>query len=388
MADATFEDFFNSGGGGSGVDIGDVTQQPPTGPSYEKGSQLYLRTGFFVDKTGFPAAAADERCKVTGLDVTLPLAVSARESAHDGAGTVIVVYNANTILRSTDWGATWATVTVGGGVTFTAAVRAGTRFIIAGNTGTSINVYYSNDGSAWTGGGSVASSGMVADTVTGAWNGTVAMFVTRNSTNGALTTPDGAALTQRIIPAGLQTSFIVAKGTTFLFGAASDGTIYTTTTGAPGSFTTIPVSALDATDAPHDAAIVGGTALVFFGSAGRYVTSADLASWQGRRVPLASNITQRTTNNRPLTSDGVRAYWSGRDRVMWTDNGADWYVRTTSTALPPGYSWHVVAGRAAVPTGSQSADALATADWTVADYVGRAVAADTNTELVGYMRIR
>jgi hypothetical protein len=383
MADATFEEFFSSGGGG-GVDIGDVTLQAATGTSYEKGAQFYLRTGFFVDKAPFPAAAANERCKVTGLSVTLPLAVQVYESAHDGAGTIIVAYGDTNVLRSTDWGATWATVATGMSASAVSVVRAGTRFIVAGNTSTTIETRRSNDGSAWSSGGTVTSSSMEANSVTGAWNGTIAMFVARNNATAALTTPDGAALTQRTLPSALQTSFIAAKGTTFILGAASGGNSYLTDTGAPGSFATVTFTSTTLPGQPVDCVVVGGVAILAGQSADQgYATSTDLTNWTRRRLPASFGA--RGVGLRPLTADGSRAYWGGANTAAWTADGLSWTVRPlTATAN----TWHVIAGRAVVPTGNQSPLALKTADWAVADFVGSTASSEVNGNLVGFKRIR
>lgn len=387
MADATFESFFNSGGGG-GVDIGDVTLQPPAGTSYAKDAQLYLQTGFFVDKAAYPEAAANERCKVTGLPVTLPVSVTVLSSAHDGAGTIIAAYGSTNILRSTDWGATWAVVATGSSTGVTAVVRAGARFIIAGNSGTTIEVLRSNDGSAWSSGGTLTSTGMTGQTITGAWNGSLAMFVAAGNVTAAVTTPDGAALTQRTLPAALQSYFITAKGSTFYLGASSSGGTYTTDTGAPGSFTTIPVASVGFTTQPLDAVTVGGTVMVVSTLTGVYATSTDLSAWVLRKMPRTTqNLPSRGGNVRPLTSDGTRAYWGLPSEVLWSTDGINWARRSVSTQQVQAH--HVVAGRALLPTtgAGVNASAARTADWAVADYVGGSEVIFSGG-LVAYLRIR
>jgi hypothetical protein len=268
-------------------------------------------------------------------------------------------------------------------------VRAGTRFIVAGNTTTTMETRRSNDGSAWSSGGTVTSSGMEGGSVTGAWNGTIAMFVAKGNVTGALTTPDGVALTQRTLPAALQTAFIVAKGTTFLVGTGAGGaggSVYTTDTGAPGSFTTIPTTTLGLTSPPVDAVVVGSAVIVVANAATVVARSENLATWVLRPVPALPGAPVRAAGIRPLTADGARAYWSSGAATLWTTDGLSWRVR--SVAAAGAGAWHVVAGRAVVPTGNQSPLALKTADWTVADFVGSSSGADINAALSGYMRIR
>lgn len=387
MADATFEEFFASGGGG-GVDVGDSTLQHPSGTYYTKGAQMYLQSGFYVDKTSYPVAAADERCKVTGLPVTLPVSLKAYESAHDGAGTVVVAYNSTNILRSTDYGATWSIVATGSGVVISSAVWAGTRFVIGGNDATTIELRRSNDGSSWAAGGTVTSSGMAPSSLTGAWNGSLAMFVAKNNVNAAVTTPDGSALTQRTLPSALQSCFIVALGASFLLGASFSGDSYSTTTGAGGSFTTISAAAATFTTQPIDAAVVGGLAILVT-SGGPYATSPDLMTWTRRALPVASVPGAGRGDSRPLTSDGVRAYWGGASFALWTEDGVNWVRRDVTVNQGDGAVHVTAGGRAVLPTGgtSQRTTAAKTADWTVADFVG-STSAWISGALVAFKRIR
>ena len=129
-------------------------------------SSTWMRAGILTTAASAPQLAALPQYKVvSGVASTLTASVTYNPSfaikmASDGAGTVVSLANQNGIIRSTDYGATWSALIVGGGLTanytFIDIIYANGKFLTVFQNGTGsgyqFGFCYSTTGAAstWT----------------------------------------------------------------------------------------------------------------------------------------------------------------------------------------------------------------------------------------------
>lgn len=194
---------------GGGSQIGDAEYLPDSGTIYKRanGDEL-LRSGTVIVSSAYPQAAKVESLMVHGVSiVTLPISFSKITGwACNGSGTVVLCYNdATNVLVSTNNGATWATVAHNlGGATGYSVEWAGTKFIVVGGTtGSVLKCSTSSTGASFVAAGSIT----MADNVGGAarirWDGATAVIISGNNaglTQIATTTDGGTTITAKTIP--------------------------------------------------------------------------------------------------------------------------------------------------------------------------------------------
>jgi hypothetical protein len=158
---STMSEFFSSGGGG-GVGLGLSTVFPMYGSTsglspVVLGTQTFLSSGTYTAPANADAAVqAMDHLKLynTTQSSSAVMFRGATVVASNGSGTCVAVSGeagVNNVSYSTDNGATWTTVAVGGTSAWNSVVWTGTHFVVAGIPGTTTNaVYRSTDGSTWT----------------------------------------------------------------------------------------------------------------------------------------------------------------------------------------------------------------------------------------------
>jgi len=279
--------------GGGSSQIGDAEYIPDSGSVYKRitGDEL-LRSGTVRLASNYPLAAKVESLMVHGAGiVTLPGSFSKITGyAHNGSGTIVVCYNDVTnVLVSTNYGATWSLVphNLGGAMPAYSADWTGTKFIVAGGQNTTtIRTSYSTSGAAFTAGGTVTVADNFGVGVRIKSDGTTSVMTGgSSSTTQVVTTVDGVTLTTKTIPTttfagvpiilnlpslGANRWLICSVGsTTAIRSTAADGSawesvtlpaafvslsaglgmfvgatvnsVYTSATGATGSWTEIPL---------------------------------------------------------------------------------------------------------------------------------------------------
>jgi hypothetical protein len=160
---STMSQFF--GGGGGGVGLGDATAFPGQGiPSVTVGDKVYLRSGGFTAATNADASVAN----MPHMKVLSSTALGAqnvgsmqgsRSMASNNAGTLVSARGSASATGdySTDFGATWQSVTIGNGVqkVIWHVAWTGTRFVAVGASDTDgfqtgLAAYTSTNGITWT----------------------------------------------------------------------------------------------------------------------------------------------------------------------------------------------------------------------------------------------
>lgn len=386
-------------GGQGGIGIGDVLLSPDVGVDITREDLSYfLRSGSIASAASYPRAAALDHMKVVGVLATNATSINVTQVADNGAGTIIVCYGATSVLRSTDYGATWATVSVNSalsGQACTAVVWTGSRFIIAANNSSNTFLAYSTTGASFTAGAnSAAYSGATSSSVRGVWNGTLAFFVVASTTasGSMVTTADGATLTNRASPsAGLTNIRLAANG--------SIVAVYDRTPAAGTTFyTTTDASSYNSRTAPTTVYEIGAAGGLFIitpgaGSAGSpYYTTTDGATFTARQLQLIDfgNWVQSR-----LTHDGTRAYLTfiNSPYAVYTTDGVNWHRRSFSATPDTSFTFWCHAGMVLLPSGYSSTAIYKIANWNTADYVGEPMvtsvgnAGSSTKSLVVYKRL-
>lgn len=240
---STMSQFFSSSGGG-GVGLGQSTIFPmygTTGFPVTIGTQTYLSSGTYtLPANADSAVQAMDHLKLfnTTQSSSALMFRGATVVASNGAGTCVAVSgesSVNNVSYSTDNGATWTTVAVGGTSSWSSVVWTGTNFVVAGTPGTSANgVYRSTNGSTWTQATATINEPCVALVNGGGGN----LLYLTGSLSGYhyYSTNHGASWTQ-FAPNGSGTLYsgMALNGTWLTFNGAI--TYYTSTFAAPGTQT-------------------------------------------------------------------------------------------------------------------------------------------------------
>jgi hypothetical protein len=380
----------------SGVVVGSDQFRQEAGTSITDADGYWLRGGLFATAASYPEAAALEHCKVTGLAATNSSTIIHRQSADNGAGTIVVTastgLSGSQVLVSTDNGATWTAVTTSLAVLPTGVVWNGSRFIIAGNDGTNFYTRWSTNGTTWNAGGTLALTTVTSGTVRLAYNGTITYGVGSGSTAAnasAFTTSDGVTLTGRTAAVTTaQTDLKAANGVFVL--CVGSSSFYTSTDGI--TFTT-----RTATGTVDLAGYVGGTWILKPDGSHTYYTTTNFTTFTARTTP-----TQNTSilPNKSLSFDSSRVYLGvtnsqGLPVVWWSTDLINWSLRWLSAGLGNNTSWFCQGGKYFLPKGdTASASILCTANFATADYVGSAIPASSfnggssaNLPLVAYRKL-
>lgn len=168
----------------------------------------YLRSGTTATAATYPSAVGKGiDCYGTangGVATSL-----AGDIAHNGANTFVATTAAsNSVSVSTDGGATWAATAVGlSGVNIVGVRRVGSRFIVYGNSGLTLKLAYSTNGTSWTAGATQTLFANAQDQISAETDGTILLIAPRDGGTSVYTTTDGTSITTRTIPAALGGSF-------------------------------------------------------------------------------------------------------------------------------------------------------------------------------------
>lgn len=164
----------------------------------------YLRSGTTATAATYPLAVGK------GVDcygsATGGVSTSyAGDIAHDGSNTLVATTAAsNSVSVSTDGGQTWAATAVGlTGVNIVGVRRVGSRFIVFGNSGLTLKLAYSTNGTSWTAGATQALFANAQDQISAETDGTILLIVPLDGGTSVYTTTDGASITTRTIPAAI-----------------------------------------------------------------------------------------------------------------------------------------------------------------------------------------
>lgn len=333
--------FPSSSAKGGGSQIGDQMSFMDVGTFYKaQNGDLWLRSGVWVSPSSAPKAVKVPYLQATG-QATGALAASLDSSvfdiATDGAGRWVIAYgNSTNVQVSTDNGATWALVAhnAGGVVTSVCYSAALDLFISGGNTSTTFytsSVAAASVGGAWTvRTGSAITGGASNTTRVRASSAEVIMMCGNGTVGNASRSTNGTSWTAANVANGLSSTNVnnglvslgsgvwialnntaagnrsTDGGTTWssvtfpatiinaCFGAgallaqAINGDLYTSVTGATGSFTSLgkALGGYGSTSnyglsLQHNGALfiasVGANSST--GNLGFYATSADGVSW-------------------------------------------------------------------------------------------------------------
>lgn len=201
--------------GGGGSQIGDAEYLPDSGTIYKRANGDELsRSGTVMLASNYPLAAKVESLMVHGVSiVTLPVSFAKITGcACNGSGTIVLCYNdATNVLVSTNSGATWALVAhnIGGGQPAYSVEWTGSKFIVAGGQNTTtIRSSYSTNASAFTAGGTLVVAENAGPGVRIKSDGSISVIVGANATatTQVVTTSDGVTLTAKTIPTTTFTS--------------------------------------------------------------------------------------------------------------------------------------------------------------------------------------
>lgn len=389
--------------------LGDIDFRPDCGTFInEPDKSILMRSGVVAPASQFPRAAKHNHLKVIGSlsSGTIPTFVNVTQWATNGAGTYVVCHGSGTsLLVTTDWGKNWVVVNLSSqlnGVMPVAVVYTGARFVVAGNSAATCYVAYSADAATWSAGGTLSAniSGATANSIRGAWNGSVALFIAGGDVDAAFTTANGTALTQVAAPAVIgNPGLVVGDGKFLLYSASGSGTVYHSASGA-GSWTTV------ALPLPIGQVHFTNGVWVFWQASPyvAYVTSSDLTLFTIRNFPF--NQTAHAPQR--LTGDASRFYVSikinigsyGFPGVAYSIDGINWVMRYLIQGINDlSASWGCIDGRIFVPfcnpgaTSISVASALYAADFNVASYVGIPYAyyadgAGTTASPVAYVRVK
>lgn len=383
---------------GSRITVGSDHFRQEAGTSITDADGYWLRSGLFATAASYPEAAELEHCKVTGLASTNSASILHRQSADNGAGTVIVAasgLSGSQVLVSTDGGATFTAVTTGLAVLPCGVVWNGSRFIIAGNTASTLYTRWSTDGINWNAGGSLGLTSVSADSMRLAYNGAVTYGKGSGSTAlnaSAFTTTDGVTLTGRTAPmsGGTEQDLKSANGV-FVNTATGIGTnFYTSTDGISWTTRNAPI-------AVELSGYLGGTWILKADGSHTYYATTDFTNFTTRSVPT---INTGFLPGKSLSFDSGRVYLgvtntNGMPAVLWSADLINWSLRWLSAGLGNNTAWFCHAGKYFFAKGANaSVSILYTTDFAVADYVGSSMPASswdgantTNLQLVAYRKL-
>lgn len=354
--------------------IGDIEPMGDIGSLITKpNGEKWLMTGQVLPASGWPDAAVVESLKVTGYRHAIGSSVLPIQIASDGGLNAVMATGAANVLVTNDGWQTWSSVTPTGlgGVNCTAVVWTGTVFIAGGRQVTQLVFGRSATGAAgtWATAGNVTGTTSDADSIRGAFNGTVALFVGSGHTSAAATVnAAGTVVTGRTLPAAVSSiARIAACNGVFMFGTGAvayyttpDGITYTARS-AIGSY-----NYLSATSSLFGMLINGGSADGFY-------TSPDAITWTKKN----KHGSAFTIGTAALSADANRFYVSGSYSttrpvpwLQWSADGELWTTRWLTSAPVANAAWGVAGGKGLYPMVLAGSNVLRIPDFSTADFVG------------------
>lgn len=292
----------------------------------------YLRSGTTATVATYPTAVGK------GIDCygTATGGVStsyAGDIAHNGSNTLVATTAAsNSVSVSTDGGATWAATAVGlSGVNIVGVRRVGSRFIVFGNSGLTLKLAYSTNGTSWTAGATQALFANAQDQISAETDGTTLLIVPLDGGTSVYTTTDGTSLTTRTIPAvlggaqGTRVACLPSLGANqWLISGQSVTTAYRSTASDGSAWSaaqTLPVM-------PNSSMLATGNKFIIVKSGILYYSSTGLTgSWTTVTLPT-SQFTSYGGKVDTSVGGKCQAYYDGTR--LWV--GATLGTATTSIA--------------------------------------------------------
>lgn len=323
-------------GASGGSQVGDQALMSELGQLYVKpNGEEWLRSGSTISSAGYAQAAAIDYLKTMGTAGTQTTPMSAYVGvATDGAGRFVAAYANNTnVLVSTDYGATWALVAHNAGGTITDVVwdSKDSLFVCAGNTTVlflTSSQTAASVGSAWTARTGSVIVGGTADTARIKQSAAETVMVCRAGTTGnASRSTNGTTWTAANFITGISntTMALISLGSSIWIAIDGGTTTYQRSTdgGATWANATLPASC------GHGAA--GNGLCVISDTSGNMYTSSTGAtgSWTSIGAVLGSG-----SSVSKLIYDGVRflvtaafGSASGAPVFFYSTNGALWKTR-------------------------------------------------------------
>lgn len=195
---------------GGGYLVGDATYFPDSGTVLNRSDgSVFLRSGTVALTSTYPLTTGVESVMVHGAGIaTLPVSFAKITGwATNGSGTIVICYNDTTnVIVSTNNGVSWSSVAhplfLGGQISAYSVVWNGSRFIVSGGGATSVQCAYSTTGTSFTLGGSVTLAETTSAIARISWDGTTAVIVggTTSGITKIATTTDGVTLTAQTVP--------------------------------------------------------------------------------------------------------------------------------------------------------------------------------------------
>jgi lambda family phage minor tail protein L len=237
--------------------------------------------------------------------------------AHNGTGTLLAVGSSGAILRSTDYGVTWSSITSFSVDTFNSVTFGLSNFIIVGTRG---RVFTSPTGASgtWT----FQTSG-TTNTLRGiSTSATIATAVGENrtilyssnlSTWTAVTLTGGQTYDLTDVVFNTTNNRFIACGTA--------GTVLYSATGVATSWTKVSV-----TNVTLNKMAINGARTLVVGSSGVIFASDNATSWTSSGTVRATNLTgiTYTTANLFLVIDSSNNVWKSINSDGTASNGAAW----------------------------------------------------------------
>jgi hypothetical protein len=378
---------------------------------------VWLQSGNGVSPASYPDAAKLDHVCTHGAAANLTASAqfaTTTQVASDGNGTVIATRGvSNQVLRSSDYGATWVTVSITALTNtplLTSVVWTGSRFIVGGTITGATNTAawaHSTDGWNWIQGTADTTLGSVSsDAMSMAVNpstGTVIAVLGNSQSGQSIQRCTTGSTFSRIasVPLSSYTGCAVAYGNGY-FVVVSQATYYSTDDGqtwtAGGSITQNSGNA--------NVAYVNGVFVASSNVAGNvYYTATNPTTWTQRSIgglnPSSSSLTA-FNNGSGIASDGTRlvvcgAGGSGQSNFFWaTSDGITWRKRHIATGQSTSQAWKpAFAGRGAmlllpssIATAYNRTASLVTPDFVGVPYtVSAQGSSDANTTVL-YTRIK
>lgn len=375
---------------------------------------VFLRTGTIATAASYPLAAKQQGLQINGLPATNSQSFLCSGAATNGSGTwVLAMASSSSVLVSTDHGHTWTSVAHNNTAACSDVVWTGSRFVVFGNTTSTISASYSTTGtSGWTAGGSSTIGGgtVTSNTAKAAHDGTNGVVVVQSTgTTGAIATfTDGTTLTARnaaaapsqppqiaVLPSLGATRWIITSGSnaSYNLSSAADGSAYTSQT-SPSSSTY---------------GIAAGNGVIVWSAGHTYFTSTNATTWTTRTFSYSTSFAGAMAFTTPYSKNGVMFDGSNflissqsavSGLLAYSSDGVSWQNRMTPTigsANPLALSG---AGNLIIvpASGTTTSNILYSSSWlTSCDYVGKILPTTLQSNsgpvansafMLGYVRIQ
>lgn len=215
--------------------VGDSAFFDERGESFTRGPQVWLRSGTIDSTATYPKAGSVDALRVSGQITFLPTSVTVTGVATDGGNIWIAAYgDATNVLRSTDNGATWATIAHNAGGIVTDVVFGNNIFVAMGNTASAFIVSSSNAaGSTWfVRTGSAITTGTI-NTARVIWTGSQFVAICCGATVGAASTStNGSTWTAQTTSQALVGGCSIAFNGSLYYASSTSGTTAISSTNA------------------------------------------------------------------------------------------------------------------------------------------------------------